>query len=114
VPKDAVVSAILEDLLDPEGAGGLDAALLRDATAAMQGRISGMPTYMGLGIRMLTRVFTADGYSKLPKARRIARIEAWRNAPLSPMRDWVEFYEKMGTFVYYTQVERSHHSPGTR
>ncbi len=105
MPSDKLVNTLLDDLLDPDGRG-LDPRILAGATRDMQGRTRIMPRYLGTGIRALTLVFGA-GYVRLPKQRRVARIERWRTSPLSPMRDWVDFFEKMGTFAYYTNVEHA-------
>ncbi len=106
VLPDSFLTILLRDLLDPEGRG-LDAVLLAGATQDMQARVAGMPRYLGAGIKALSLVFAATGYPRWPLARRLGFIRAWRSSPLSPMRDFVEFYEKMGTFVYWSRVEHA-------
>ena len=99
-----LVTTILLDVLDPEGAGALDPVCLAGAARDMYGRIRGMPKYLGGGIVALTRLYGV-GYARLPRDRRLARLEAWRASPVSFCRDFVEFWEKMGTFVYYSNLE---------
>ncbi len=99
-----LVTTILEDVLDPEGAGTLDPVCLAGATRDMFGRIRGMPRYMGGGIVVLTRLYGVR-YAHQPRDRRLARLDAWRGSPVSFCRDFVEFWEKMGTFVYYSNLE---------
>lgn len=89
------VRNILVEVLDPAGAG-LDPACLDGATADMLDRIRIMPRYMGTGITCLTMAYGATG----------SRIDTWRRSRIGPLRDFVEFYEKMGTFVYYSHVEK--------
>ena len=108
---DAVVQTLLEDLLDPRGRG-LDAACLAGAAQDMKGRVRGMPRYMGAGMTALTVIFVATGYVRLSKPRRVARIEKWRTSPVSLQRDFVEFWEKMGTFTYWSRVEKAAHGLG--
>lgn len=106
LPDPAIVSTLLEDLLDPEGRG-LDPGFLAGATSDMLARVRIMPRYMGTGIVALTLLFGLGGYTRMPKAKRVRRIERWRRSPVSPLRDFVEFYEKMGTFVYYSRMEHA-------
>ena len=108
VTVDAVISLLLEDLLDPSGRG-LDAACLAGATQDMKGRVRGMPRYMGGGMAALTVLFVANGYTRRPKEKRVAQIEQWRTSPVSLQRDFVEFWEKMGTFTYWSRVEKAVH-----
>ena len=105
---DTVIRTLLEDLLDPTGRG-LDAACLNGAIEDMRGRVRGMPRYMGAGMTALTLTFALTGYTHLPKERRVARLDAWRKGPVSLMRDFVEFWEKMGTFTYWSRVEKAAH-----
>lgn len=105
---DTVVSTLLEDLLDPDGRG-LDPTHLAGAVGDMKARLLGMPRYMGAGMIGLTTLFTGGpAYVALPKARRVARVETWRRSRISLRRDFVEFWEKMGTFTYYSRVEKAH------
>ncbi|MDP2307421.1 MAG: hypothetical protein Q8P18_15450 [Pseudomonadota bacterium] len=106
---DAAVSILIDDMLDPLGKG-LDPVFLAGATQDMKGRVRGMPKYMGAGMTALTVLFVASGYTLLPKARRVARIERWRRSPVSLQRDFVEFWEKMSTFTYFSRVEQAAHA----
>ncbi len=105
---DAVLSLLLEDLLDPTSRG-LDAACLAGATQDMKGRVRIMPRYMGGGMTALTVLFVANGYTRRPKEERVAQIERWRTSRVSLQRDFVEFWEKMGTFTYWSRVEKAVH-----
>lgn len=103
---DALVSQLIQDLVDPEGRG-LDPAHVAGAAGDMQARLRYMPSYMGAGMTGLTLVFARVGYASLPRERRLARIERWRKGPVSLQRDFVEFWEKMGTFTYWSRVEKA-------
>lgn len=105
---DDVVSTLLADLLDPDG-HGLDAELLAGAVQDMKGRLKCMPRYMGIGMLGLTAVFAGSGYVGLAKERRLRRIARWRASPISLQRSFVEFWEKMGTFTYWSRVEKARH-----
>lgn len=100
------VRSLLVDVLDPHG-DGLDSGCLEAATVGMVGRIEAMPRYLGLGMTALTIVFelTGPGHSQRDPQERVERVARWRTSRVGPCRDFVEFYEKMGTFVYFTQVE---------
>jgi hypothetical protein len=106
--SDPVVSTLLQDLLDPDGRG-LDPACLQGAVSDMKARLRGMPRYMGLGMMGLTTIFAGVGYPGQPRDARLARVEQWRHGKVSLQRDFVEFWEKMGTFTYYSRVEKAAH-----
>lgn len=103
---DALVSQLVSDLVDPEGRG-LDPAHVAGAAADMQARLRYMPRYMGMGMTGLTLLFARVGYTTLPREQRVARIERWRKGKVSLQRDFVEFWEKMGTFTYWSRVEKA-------
>ncbi|MDP2314269.1 MAG: hypothetical protein Q8P41_15310 [Pseudomonadota bacterium] len=103
---DAAVSTLLEDLLDPHGRG-LDAAFLAGATQDMKGRVAQMPKHLGAGMAVLTALFVGSGYMLLPKRMRVARLDRWRRSPFAVQRDFVEFWEKMATFTYFSRVEHA-------
>lgn len=105
---DAVVSTLLADLLDPDGRG-LDATHLAGAVDDMKARVRGMPRYMGTGMVALTTLFASTGFVARDRTARVKRIERWRRSPISFQRDFVEFWEKMGTFTYYSRVEKAGH-----
>ena len=77
-------------------------------------RITQMPPHLSLG--MLTLVLSFDRYCRTRAGKRVADLSiqdrqrmltAWKNAPIGPLRQFVQFYEKMGTFVYYSCLEES-------
>lgn len=103
---DALVSTLIQDLVDPEGRG-LDPAHVAAAVGDMKARLRYMPRYMGMGMLGLTLAFSRVGYAGLPREARLARIERWRKGPVSLQRDFVEFWEKMSTFTYWSRVEKA-------
>ncbi len=97
---------------DQEGAlaGELDAT-----TTELVRKVGAMPRYMGLGIQVLTVVFECWGlltggrrFSRLARPKRERQIQTWQGSPIGLMRDTVEFYEKMGTFVFWSGREEPH------
>ena len=105
---DTLVKTLIDDLLDPDGRG-LDATHLAGATQDMKGRVRSMPRYLGMGMTALTALFASTGYLGLPKHLRVKRLARWRTSVISLRRDFVEFWEKMGTFTYYSRVEKAEH-----
>jgi len=106
VLPDALVSPLIEDLVDPEGRG-LHPDHLAGATTDMRARLTHMPRYMGAGMVGLTLLFARMDYAGAPRERRLVRIARWRGSRVSLQRDFVEFWEKMGTFTYWSRVEKA-------
>ena len=97
---------------DQESALGSE---LDTTTTEVVRKVSAMPRYMGLGMQLLTLVFDWWGlftggrrFRALPRPQRERQVRLWRNSPLGLMRDTVEFYEKMGTFVFWSGREDPH------
>ena len=105
------VAALLDDVLDPEGRG-LDPECFVGATGDLVRLIHGMPRWLGVGFATLTVAYDLSGgpHHRRDKARRARRTERWRHAP-GPLRNLVDFYDKMGTFTYYSRVEERHADP---
>lgn len=102
---ETTLRALLEDVLDPDGAG-LDHARLDLAAAQLAGLFEDMPPHVGAGLRALVLVLGAGGrgaYAGLPRARRIARLRRYQRLP--GWKDLVSFVEKMGGFVWFSLVE---------
>jgi hypothetical protein len=75
-------------------------------------RITQMPPHLSVG--MLTLVLAFDRYCRaragsgvvgLDNPARQELLARWKSSPIGPLRQFVQFYEKMGTFVYYSCVE---------
>jgi hypothetical protein len=105
-----VVRGLVEAVLLEEGSTSEQTARRVDATAAVLDRkIRAMPRFMALGMAVLLWVF--DWYGVLRAGRRFRsqahaarrrRVGEWAGAPLGPMRDFVEFFRRMGTFVWFS------------
>lgn len=86
--------------------------VLEATTDGLLRKIYGMPRYLGLGMMMLVVLFDWYGlffglrrFRALSLDRATRQLEHWRRLPVGPCRQFVEFYEKMGTFIYYSQLE---------
>ena len=110
---DPVIHAIVRTLVaEAAGAGvALDERALAAAARAMRGRIGLMPRFLGLPMAGATLFFDATGalaggrpFRKLPDEQRHKVVELWRKAPISFFQDFLEFYGKMGIFVYFSEV----------
>ena len=104
------VTALLEDVLDPHGQGNLDPVAFAAAVQDLLVKLAGMPRYLGVGMKGLTVMFDLAGgpHHRRPVRDRAKRLDRWRRAPIGTLRTFVDFYEKMGTFAYYTHIERLH------
>ena len=104
-----LLRAILQRELGDEAT--LDEQMLCRTVKSMMDKVSEMPRFMGVGIAALTVVFDADGirfggsrFRSNPPAVQQAQAAAWRasTGPLLP--DFMDFYGKMGVFVYWSHV----------
>lgn len=108
-----VVGQIVRTLV-AEAAGseiGLDEPALEATAKAMRGRIAIMPRFLGLPMAGATMAFDLSGVvtggrpfrfqSADGRARQVA---LWRAAPISFCQDFLEFYGKMATFVYFSEI----------
>ncbi|MFH1469789.1 MAG: hypothetical protein ABIO70_35720 [Pseudomonadota bacterium] len=110
---DPVIHAIVRTLVTEAAGAGveLDEHALNVAAQAMRGRIGLMPRFLGLPMAGATLFFDATGalsgglpFRMLPQERRQRVVELWRKAPISFFQDFLEFYGKMGIFVYFSEV----------
>jgi len=88
--------------------------LLAEAMEAMVAKVDQMPPHLRLGMAGLTLSFSAYARARTGRSlsallpdRRLALLEEWRGAPLGPCRQFVQFYEKMTSFLYYSILEES-------
>jgi hypothetical protein len=70
-----------------------------------------MQRFLGLPMAGATLFFDATGalagglpFRMLPEERRRKVVALWRRAPISFFQDFLEFYGKMGIFVYFSEV----------
>jgi hypothetical protein len=108
-----VVGQIVRTLV-AEAAGsenGLDEPALEATATAMRGRIAIMPRFLGLPMAGATVFFDASGvltggrpFRFQSPAQRARQVALWRKAPLSFCQDFLEFYGKMATFVYFSEL----------
>jgi hypothetical protein len=112
------VGAIVNAVVTAEigGPDEVDAAALAAARALMVKRLLAMPPHMGGGMLALTLLFEQSGlahggrpFSRLPVGAQAAMLQGWREAPVPFCRDFVDFYEKMGVFVYWSIIEEAGH-----
>src|SRR5262249_45124234 len=86
--------------------GPIDAASIRRVSDFVTAQLGRMPDYLRLPMLALTLL--CDGvpvmskargrFHKLPVAARNEVVSKWRTSRLSPLRDWVRFYESLIVF----------------
>ncbi len=110
-----VVRALVACFVVPPDQEHALAAEIDVTTTEVVRKVSAMPRYMGLGMQLLTVVFDWWGlltggrrFRALSRPHRERQVAAWQGSPLGLMRDTVEFYEKMGTFVFWSGREDPH------
>ncbi len=108
-----VVGQIVRTLV-AEAAGSestLDEPAVQATAAAMRGRIAIMPRFLGLPMAGATVFFDLSGVLTAGRPfrfqgpeQRARQVRLWRVAPLSFCQDFLEFYGKMATFVYFSEL----------
>ncbi len=84
-------------------------------------KLEHMPEFFGLGMFGVTIAFDAYGaaraggtpFRKQSLEERRARLEEWKSSPVGLFRSFTQFYEKMGSFVYYSFIEEVEQPHGT-
>lgn len=112
------VLGLTEAILDRESDPRAAVRPLDAAREAMVDKVNQMPPHLKLGMAGLTLSFAAYARARtgrsvaaLPVDQRLHLLESWRGAPLGPCRQFVQFYEKMSTFLYYSLVEEQMEPP---
>ncbi len=110
-----VVRSLVETVISAElGVDDLSGVRhVDETTAVLMHKLLNMPTHLSLGMQGMTLAFDAAGAltgrpfrSKSLAARR--RQLGWmKGAPVGLLRDFAAFYEKMGSFVYYSIIEEA-------
>lgn len=83
-------------------------------------KLEHMPEFFGLGMFGVTLAFDAYGaarsggtpFRRLPLTERRARLDEWKASPVGLFRSFTQFYEKMGSFVYYSFIEEAEQPHG--
>ncbi len=107
-----VVAQLIRDLVAEENDGE---AYVDEATDVLLARIGGMAPHLATGMVGLTLTFDSfaalrggRSYAGLGADQRAACLDLWRGLP-GPLGSWSQFYEKMGTFAYWSVVEEREH-----
>ena len=108
-----IVSAIAEAVISGElGGAAADPADVAHVTENLLFKVANLPSYLRHGFVAVTHVFdkaaiAAGGRSfrRQSPADRLAFMGQWRNLPSGFAGNFLDLYEKMGIFIYYTLVE---------
>ncbi len=112
-----IVSQIVRTLVaDATGSEStLDEPALSATVDARRGRIAIMPRFLGVPMAGATVVFDLSGVVTGGKPfrfqsphQRARQVALWRKAPVSFCQDFLEFYGKMATFVYFSELHPEH------
>lgn len=118
-----VVRSLVETVISSElGVDDLAGIPHVDETVdVLMHKLMNMPLHLSLGMQGMTLFFDAAGavsgrpfrFKSLPARRR--QLAVMKGAPVGLLRDFAAFYEKMGSFVYYSVIEESgDHLPDPR
>ncbi len=106
----ALTAAVIAEQLGREELCG--AACVDETAEVLLGKLTAMPTYLGLGMLAAALVFDEGARARggrrfrdLDHRGRAAWLARWRAAPVGALRDFVAFFDKLGVFVYYALLE---------
>jgi hypothetical protein len=116
------VGALVEAVVRPPAgaARAVDEASLARTQQVMLRRLRMMPRYLGIPMMLLTVLFDAWGILRRGRPfhaqtleERRAQMAAWRAAPFNLARSFVDFYDRMASFIYFSDLEEkaAHPSP---
>lgn len=115
-----VVAAIAETVIAEE-LGRDDLAGVRFLSETADGllhKLVNMPSYMGVGMMALTLTFDGLGvasgapFHRLPLAKRRVIFRRLKGVAVGLLAAFFAFYEKMGSFIYYSHLEEAGLHPG--
>jgi len=97
-----------------------DESVVHRVALRMTDRVAAMPWLLCWGIVGLTMCFELlvllrrlRRFGSLPAERRTAHVASWREHSVGLFRDWVEFHERMLSFLWYSEPEaRERLGPG--
>ena len=111
-----VIDSLVDTVLCAElGREELSGERFVDETAAMlHHKLEHMPELFGLGMLGVTLAFDTTArarggrpFRKQDLVDHQRCLDAWKRSPIGLLRSFTQFYEKMGTFVYYSHVEEA-------
>jgi len=109
-----VVSGLAEAVISAEVGRGEQSnpEHIRKTGEVLLQRIRQMPPHLSFGMMVLVLSFdrfcrgrAGRAVADLSNAERLEMLGSWEVSPIGPLRQFVQFYEKMGSFVYYSCVE---------
>ena len=108
-----IVRTLVAEATGSEAA--LDEPAITATARAMGGRIAIMPRFLGVPMAGATVFFDVSGvltggrpFRYQSPEQRARQVALWRKAPLSFCQDFLEFYGKMATFVYFSELHPEH------
>ena len=109
-----VISGLAEAVIAAEVGRGEHSSPehIRKTGEVLLQRISQMPPHLSFGMMVLVLSFNrfcraraGQAVAELSNDERLQMLGLWKTSPIGPLRQFVQFYEKMGSFVYYSCVE---------
>jgi hypothetical protein len=113
-----MITAIVRTVMPSSGAGKED--LVKETSQQLQGILDIMPFFLAAPLLALTGVFELWGmgagarFSRLSPQKRRELVRQWRESRITLMQDFIQFYQKMAVFIYYSLLtEREFVGDGT-
>ena len=107
-----IVDAVVGEAIG--SSGKIDEEVARITTARMIERLSLMPRFLGVPMGSVAVVFDAVGIAFAGKRfrnqnahDRRRQMEIWRKIPIGVFGDFLDFWQTMGVFVYFSTLEES-------
>ena len=93
-------------------------ALLNETSTRMTGKVRNMPRHLALAMSLLTMLFDLQGvirsgarFVSQSNVSQQRQIQQWRSSRIVTLREFIQFYEKLLAFIYYSLIDsNTHHS----
>ena len=109
---ECIVASLCETLIAHHSSANENrTAAERDVASFVLGQVEHMPGFLRMPMIVLTVFFDYSGllrtgrrFSRQSLDRRQSQIAAWRRSKIGPFRDFVEFYESLTVYGWYSHI----------
>ena len=112
----SIVKQLAKHLVPEIGNHQQASALLNETSKRMTGKVRNMPRHLSLAMSMLTMLFDCHGvirrgarFVSQSSESQQRQIQQWRSSRIATLREFIQFYEKLLAFIYYSLIDSNTH-----